>query len=59
MSENKRDRGDTLAKQKSGNQQPAGTSTHATHRIEQERAEKDRAAQGIAGRQKGEGPRSG
>jgi len=55
MPESKRDRGDTLAKQKSGNQQAAGTSPHDTHRVEQERADKDRTARGLAGRQKGEG----
>jgi hypothetical protein len=53
MTESKRDRGETLAKQKSGNQQPAGTATRDVHRVEQETAEKDRQAQGIAGRQQG------
>jgi hypothetical protein len=35
-----------------GNQQPSGTGSHATHAAEEERATKDRKAQGIAGRQK-------
>ena len=41
-----------------GNQQPTGTSARATHALEEERAAKDRKAQGIAGRQK-EKDRSG
>lgn len=45
-------------KARHGNQQPAGTSPHATHAVDEERAGKDRKAQGIAGRQK-EKDRSG
>jgi hypothetical protein len=35
-----------------GNQQPSGTGPHARHAQDEERAAKDRKAQGIAGRQK-------
>jgi hypothetical protein len=56
MPETKRDRGESLQKERAGNQQPAGTGTHEMHRAEQKHADRDPKALGIAGRKKREAP---
>ncbi len=64
MSDNKRNIDhdiDEAKKVEDGNRHPTGTGTQAAHRVEAERAAetKDRQAQGVAGRQSGQGPGTG
>jgi hypothetical protein len=58
MQESKRDRGESLQRERAGNQQPAGTGSHAVHRQEAERDPKDTKAKGITGRRKSEDRRA-
>jgi hypothetical protein len=54
MPESKRDRGESLQRERAGNQQSAGTSDRAMHRQQAEREGTDPKAKGTAGRLKDE-----